>query len=308
MRFANLFIPSVALLVGCGINGIGPASVRPDTNWIGETRITAGDTEVMLCENGKHYNLTGPAVDTIYQRYHGVNTRGGQWMKLWVTGHLGVTTRNGNPDSALYAATFLHLDGALHCDPVPNATMAGTYRVDIVDPIRTRSLLLLLFPEGDATMITDLRDGQALYEEDGRWGTDSDDHVKLEFLQRNQAMTFRYADHRLISEMPGPGNGFIFDGTGPPDRLQGAFGRTARWFAAVGTAQGRPLDLATLRPTTAIAEIFPTDKERDALRASARDTLALDDTRLRLEWGAVSTMRDAVSMMRMHMRVQGAHR
>ncbi len=306
MRTTILLLLALILVSACGTHGTDPSSGTSanihDTDWIGETRITAGDTDMRLCGTGKRYRITGPAIDTIYRRYHAVNATAGQWMKLWITGHLCVIGEHGLTDSAIYAATFLHLDGALHCDPVPDPRIAGSYRLDITDPIRTRSMRLELFLEGDATLFSDLHDGHGAYEEDGSWGIDGDDHVKVLFKQREQTMIYRFANDRLATDMAGPGDGLIFDRTGAPDRLQGAFGRTARWLAAIATSQGKKVNADDLKPTTTLKELFTSDQARDALRASARDTLGLDDTSLRLEWGAVATVHDAIALMRMRIR------
>ena len=81
-------------LVGsCGLPGSQSThddrSAPADTNWMADLKVTAVDTTVRLCGSGKRYRLTGPALDTIADRYRYANTHKGQWMKLWFSGHLG---------------------------------------------------------------------------------------------------------------------------------------------------------------------------------------------------------------------------
>ena len=42
---------------------------QADTNWMGEVRMTKGDTVIRICGNGKTYRLSGPDMDTLAFRY-----------------------------------------------------------------------------------------------------------------------------------------------------------------------------------------------------------------------------------------------
>lgn len=274
-----------------------------DTNWIGEARITAGDTTIRLCGSGKRYRLTGPALDSLAPKYRYFRTRPGQWMKVWCTGHLGVVGPAGRPDSALITGTFQHLDASLQCDPVPDGRMAGSYAVDFQDPTGARSVRFDLFEDGLVTMYTSNGHGSATVEEDGRWGVDSDDRVILAWPAREQSMRYAYTEGTLTSDMPGAGSAVVLRRTGPADRMYGAFGRTARWLAAQAAASGQAVRAEDLRPSTRLATLFPTPESRTALRAAAADTLRLNDQRMRLEWDAVEDVQGAADLMRMRIRL-----
>lgn len=309
MRRFLLFPPALALLaVACqpSTDADGTTTVRPDsardTSWIGEVRITAGDTTIRLCGSGKRYRLTGPALDSIAPKYRYFNTRPGQWMKVWCTGHLGVIGPSDRPDSALITGLYQHLDASLQCDPVPDGRLVGAYAVDFQDPTGRRTVRMDLFADGNVTMYTRNGREQPAVEEDGRWGMDSDDRVTVVWPQREQTMHYRYTEGRLTSDMPGSATVVTLLREGPADRLHGAFGRTARWLSTQATAGGHPVAAGDLLPATPLASLFPTEEARAALRASARDTLGLDDQRLRLEWDAIADVQGVVALMRMRMR------
>lgn len=305
MRSAALLTIVLLLLASACRTGAGTArdagTVASDTNWIGEVRITSGDTVIMLCGTAKRYHLTGAALDSIAPKYKYFNTRSGQWMKVWCTGHLGTVKLNGHSDSALVSVSYQHLDASLHCDPVPNATIAGNYEVDFKDPTGTRNVQLDLFPDGTVTMYTTPSSTKLTVEETGRWGTDSEERVVVQWPQREQSMLYRYTDNKLMSDMIGITTTVTLNRKGPADRMHGSFGRTARWIAAIASANGHPVRAEELEPRSAIAYLFPTDAARQALRNSARDTLGFDEKRLRLEWDAVDNVQSAAALMRMHM-------
>jgi hypothetical protein len=115
-------------------------------------------------------------------------------MKTWLTGHLGTTQIHGHTDSALVAVTYMHLDGALRCDPLPRPALSGSFVARFDDPMGERTVRLDLFPNGDATSYTTLANGAQKAEEDGQWGVDSEEQVVVHWVQRDQKMLFHAAN------------------------------------------------------------------------------------------------------------------
>jgi hypothetical protein len=302
-------IPAAAallLLLSCqGEQGAeDPSTPAPaDTNWMGETQITRGDTVVMLCGTGHRYHVTGPAIDTLSKRYTYFRTRAGQWVKTWFMGHLAPVMRNGLQDTMLVVTKVMHMDGGLHCDPIPNARMSGRYGTDFQDPQGSRSMQLQLFPNGDVTMITDFHNGIAPLEEDGVWGTDPEGHVQVKWPTRDQTMYLQWEQDRLVSDMKlANGSVVVLPKLGPADRMIGQYGRTVRWLAAVASANGHPVEADAIQPSTTIAELFPTEASKAALQATLADTLGLDAEGIRLQWAAASTVKHAAQLMRARSR------
>ncbi|HEY0978643.1 MAG TPA: hypothetical protein VGE21_14315 [Flavobacteriales bacterium] len=273
-----------------------------DTTWVGELSITAGDTLFMDCPTGRKYKVTGPAMDTLYRRYRYFRTKPGQWMKTWLTGHLGTTQIHGHTDSALVAVTYMHLDGALRCDPLPRPALSGSFVARFQDPMGERVVRMDLFPDGEVTSITTLANGAQRAEEDGIWGMDSEEQVVVEWPHREHTMLFRVVDGDLVSQLPHATGAQVMERDGPADRMRGAFGRTARWLSATAAQAGHPMPAEEIRPGTRMSTLFPTPEGRAAVRAQAPDSLLLSDERLRREWDAVEEVRSVVVMMRLRER------
>ncbi len=268
-----------------------------DTNWIGEVRLTKGDSVIRVCGMGKTYRLTGPDMDTLAYRYVHARMNTGQWMKVWCSGHLGTMRIGGVIDSALFAVKFQHLDASLHCDPIPDARVSGDWKLDDADPLHQRDIHLHLFPDGTATMITDLHQGTPL-EEDGTWGMDVENRVNVTWPQRQQTMLFTWDGSTLVGSTSIPGRTITMRKQGDADRMAGAFGRTARWLSATATAHGRHTKPEELRSGTPLAELFPTAASLQVLRAQALDTFAMDSESAALRLDAATTVRDYLLLMR----------
>ena len=282
-----------------GENGTVP---QTDTNWIGEVRMTKGDTTIRLCGSGKVYRLSGPDMDTLAYRYVHARMNTGQWMKVWCYGHIGAIAHDKLIDSALFAVKFQHLDASLHCDPIPDPRVSGEWRLDDPDTLHPRDIRLHLFADGTALMITDLRQGQQPFEEDGTWGLDVEDKVNVAWPLRQQTMLFSWEGDALVSASGIPGRAVMMHKRGDADRLAGTFGLAARWLAATATIQGRATKAEELLPSTPIAELFPTPEALRALRSQALDTLAMDEKSAALRLNAATTVRDYALMLRATMR------
>lgn len=268
-----------------------------DTNWIGEVRMTKGDTVIRVCGSGKTYRLSGPDMDTLAYRYVHARMNTGQWMKVWCFGHLGTMNLGGLIDSALFAVKFQHLDASLQCDPIPDERVSGDWKLDDVDPLHPREIHLHLFPDGTATMITDLHQRPPM-EEDGSWGVDAENRVNVVWPQRQQTMLFTWDGKTLMNTSGVPGKSITMRKQGDADRMAGVFGRTVRWLAATATAQGRPTRPEELQPGTPLAELFPTPASLQVLRNQALDTLAMDTESAALRLDAAATVRDYMLLLR----------
>jgi len=295
----------VLVLVSCVDRPPAGDPIAPtpaDTTWTGEVRMTAGDTSIRICGKGAVYRLTGPAMDTIAQRYTGARMNTGQRMKLWVTGHFGTLSEGGIVDSALFAVRFQHLDASLRCDPIPDARVSGDWKLEDVDPRRPRDIHLQLYTDGAALMITDLRNGQPPFEEDGTWGVDGDGTVHVNWPARAQTMVLKWTPGTLIGTDHRPGMRVTLHKAGEADRFAGAFGRTARWLAATATAQGRPTALRDIRPTTRIDTLLPSPEGRRVLREQALDTFNLNTRDAAVRLDAALTARDYALLVRIASR------
>lgn len=300
MRLAVPIALALLTLVSCidtPANG-GGAVPAADTNWVGEVRMTKGDTSIRLCGSGKVYRLSGPDMDTLAFRYVHARMTTGQWMKVWCYGHIGAIASGNLMDSVLFAVKFQHLDASLHCDPIPDARVAGQWMLDQVDTLHPRDIRLHLFTDGTALMLTDLHQNTPALEEDGTWGMDVDDKVNVTWPMRQQTMLFSWEGGALVSSNKIPGHTVSMHKQGPADRLAGAFGRAARWLATTAAAQGHATKAEDLLPATTIAELFPTPDALRTLRTQALDTLALDDTSAALRLDAATTVRDYALLMR----------
>ncbi len=301
------FALAAALLAGCGNGGthagMADQFAPRDTNWMADLSITTGDTVVRLCESGKRYHLTGPAMDTIADRYRYTNTRKGQWMKLWWSGHLGTVVNGTLTDSVMFAMRFQHLDASLHCDPIPDARIAGSYVLDYPDPMHPRTIRLDLFTDGWAVMNTDLHDGRIPMEEDGRWGVNAENMVNVKWPLRDQTMTYEWRDGRLATAQTIRGSSIILQPGPPVARTSGAFGRTARWLATAASANGKAIAPEAIKPEMDMATLFPDVNARQRLDQAANDTLLLERLSLGGSWKQVSTVQDVVKLMRVRMRM-----
>lgn len=299
MRSALVYLSSLLALGSCvdtpdATDGTVPAQ---DTNWMGEVRMTKGDTVIRLCGSGKTYRLSGPDMDTLAYRYVHARMNTGQWMKVWCYGHIGALRNGDLIDSTLFAVKFQHLDASLHCDPIPDTRVAGDWKLLELDSLHPRDIHLHLFSDGLATMITDLHTG-TIVEEDGTWGMDVENRVNVIWPQRMQTMIFNWDGRALTNTTGVRGKTVTMTRQGDADRMAGAAGRTARWLAASATAQGRPTRAEDLLPGTPIAELFATPAAMQALRKEALDTLQLDQESAALSLEGAKTVRDFTLMMR----------
>lgn len=269
-----------------------------DTDWVGEVSMTKGDTTIRLCGSGKVYKLSGPDMDTLTYRYVHARMSTGQWMKVWCKGHIGALRRGTLMDSVLFAVKFQHLDASLRCDPIPDARVSGDWKLDDFDPQHPRDIHMHLFEDGTVLMITDLLNGQVPLEEDGTWGMDLENRVNVIWPQRQHSMRFMWDGNTLVNTNGIPGRTATMRKAGAADRTVGAFGRAARWLAATATEHGHPVQATDLRPTTTIAELFPTAAAMEALTAQALDTFAVHNELGTLRLEPMKTVRDYTLLMR----------
>ncbi|HRN36712.1 MAG TPA: hypothetical protein PLV70_04240 [Flavobacteriales bacterium] len=284
---------AVLLLSACGSGGAGGAPSAPDVLLVGEMRISSGDTIFMPCGTQRRLRITGPGLDSLARRYTWLQTGPGQWIKAWCNGHL--TAVPGSADSLLVAASYVHMDAAVHCPPVPLDTLAGRYVARAAMPGGEHLEQLDLLRGGDAVITTTMPGVDA--EVDGTWGLNSDGQLIFEEAGKKFAFRYTLNDGGLVRHLPN-GRTVEYVRTGPPERLSGAFGRTARWLAAVSNAHGRGMQAGELRPTMRLDSLFPDPATRDVLRKSARDTLAMDEQHLNAAWHDAATVRDVVQLMR----------
>ncbi len=299
MRALVIVVLASLALVSCVdtpfTGGTAPAA---DTNWVGEVRMTKGDTTIRLCGSGFTYKLSGPDMDTLTARYVHARMSTGQPMKVWCYGHIGAVAKGSLVDSTLFAVKFQHLDASLRCDPIPDTRVSGNWELDDLDPLHPRAINLQLYSDGAALMITDLRNGRPAFEEDGTWGMDADNVVNVTWPQRQQTMLFTREGDALINTNGPPGKRITMRRTGPADRSAGAFGRAARWLAATASANGHPTQAEDLRSTTPIAELFDSPAAMEALKSQALDTFAVHHHSGALRLEAMKTVRDYALLLR----------
>lgn len=289
------------LLGACGAPGVPDqehAAPPADTNWIGDLRVTAQDTTVRVCGTGRRYRLSGPAADTLSQRYAYAVAMKGQWAKAWFRGHLGTLVDGNHTDSVLWAVQYHHLDASLQCDPVPDVRIAGRYQLTSTDTEHPRSVHMDLFADGEVTMYTLLPGGEEPLEEDGQWGVDAQEQVLVKWPKRDHTMRWRWTGERLESERMSNGAAVSMERTGAADRQAGMYGRTVRWLAQAATAAGRPTEVAEIKGSTLLSDLFTTPEARKNLDAAAADSLALKDENLLIRWSGVTTVRQVVELMR----------
>ncbi|MGB3870395.1 MAG: hypothetical protein WA937_13160 [Flavobacteriales bacterium] len=278
-----------------------PASDPAGTNFQGEVRILPGDTAFGPCGSLAVFRLTGPGLDSIAHRYTYLNTVPGQWIKTWLSGHYAPDPAGG-PDSLLIAERYMHMDVAVTCPPVPDRRMAGNYVADPAQHADARTTRLLLLPNGDATSFTSSNTMHT--EVDGHWGINKDG--QLIFVEYDGKYSFAFAQEqgRLVRVLAGNARGAAYVREGPPVRLQGAFGRTARWLAEVATAQGHPLRAEDVRPAMPLDSLFPDAASQAALRASAAEQLNMDEHQLSTTWTKAENVQDVTMLMRAHSRAE----
>ncbi len=295
MRPLILLLPGL-LAVACGP---GTTAVH-ERNLEGEVSIQPGDTVFMPCGALRSYRISGPGLDSIAGRYAYLVTKPGQWIKTWCQGYL-VPAGNDGRDSMISVTRYMHMDAEVHCRPIPDATTAGSYRKAPAGIVPSSQEQLLLFPNGDATSIITNMDNMQI-ESDGRWGINSGGLVALSLLQPKFTYLYKPGPHGLQRILPDGAIGGTYAREGPADRMQGTFGRTARWLASVATANGHAVTAEDLRPAMLLDSLFPDPASRAALRASASDTLVMDEDRLNKVWPTADNVQEVNILMRMHLR------
>ena len=290
---------STFMLISCGSQGDQDPSLSTlDSDYMGDVRVTAADTTIRLCGSGKRYRLSGPAIDTIADRYRYAVSRKGNWAKLWFRGHLGTITSANHTDSVFVAVNYQHLDASLNCEPVPDTRISGRFKLEQNDPSHPRTVLLDLFDNGVVIMYSDLFDGTGVIEENGTWGTTADDLVNIKWPKRDQTMSYQWDGQRLNGHKLPNGTSLSLLRTGPADRNISELGRATRWLAAAASASGHPCDPEDLSPSTELSELFTTEAARTALAIAARDTFNWNEEELKLGWTTISNVQEVVDLMR----------
>jgi hypothetical protein len=298
MRTRSLLL-YCTLFAACN-NGTGTDRPTLDLTWEGEVRILTGDTLFTPCGTTTKFRLTGPGLDSIAQRYGYLVTVPEQWIKTWCSGHLAAGP-GGGPDSVLVATRYMHMDPAAYCAPVPNDSMSGSYVAVSTNSAATRTEQLILLPNGDATITTTGMGG--LHSElDGHWGLNSDGNLVFVEVQARFMLLFKWDQGNVVRMQPDGRTGEVYAREGVADRLQGTYGRTARWLAAVSTELGDPLRAEDLRPSMPLDSLFPDPASRAALRASAGDTLGMNEQKLNTVWAKADNVQKVNMLMRMHLR------
>lgn len=266
--------------------------------WEGELRILPGDTSFTPCGTLRKLQVTGPGLDSLARRYAWLHTMPGQWIKTWCNGWLAAP-RGAGADSVLVAESYAHMDADVRCAPVPVDSLAGRYVAEMPFPGGVHTEELDFLPGGRALIISIL---PAVYAEvDGLWGLDSDGRPAFEEAERRYSFRYVRVPGGLVRRLPS-GNQVEYKYTGPAERFTGAYARTARWLAAVAAANHHPVNAAEILPAMRLDSLFPDPASRAALRASAGDTLLMDERKLASSWAAATTVQDAVQLMRTRLR------
>ena len=288
----------LALAYGCKEGGTSGKAVA-DTYWEGEVRILQGDTVFTPCGSTTSIRLTGPGLDSIAHRYTFLRTTNGQWVKTWLSGHMVLPAPD--QDSILSAAHYMHMDSEVNCPPVPNDQMAGKYVSINGGSLGMVTQEVMLLQGGDAVMTTTASDSPII-EDDADWGLDADRDLVLELPQRHTKFLFTWEKGGLRSHLPNGAPGPTYKLVGPADRMEGTFGRTANWLAAVATGQGGSLRAEDVRPNMRLDSLFPDPAARAALRTSAADTLGMTEQTMNSVWGAADQVKDVNALLRNHLR------
>lgn len=268
------------------------------TLWEGELRILPRDTSFMPCGALRKLQVTGPGLDSLARRYAWLQTSPGQWIKTWCNGWLAAP-RGAGADSVLVAASYAHMDADVRCAPVPEDSLAGRYVAEMPFPGGVHTEELNFLPGGQGLIISIM---PAVYAEvDGRWGLNSDGVLTFEEAERRYTFRYERTADGLVRRLPS-GNLVAYRYTGPAERFTGAYARTARWLAAVAAANHHPVNAAEILPAMRLDSLFPDPASRAALRASAADTLLMDERKLATSWAAATTVQDAVQLMRIRLR------
>lgn len=289
-----------ALVLAFGCKGPGtPEKAGADTYWEGAVRILPGDTAFTPCGSTAPVRLTGPGLDSIAHRYTYLRTATGQWIKTWLSGHMALPAPG--QDSVLQTSHYMHMDSEVDCPPVPNDQMVGKYVSISGGSLGIVTQQIMLLPGGDAVFTTTAEDSPVI-EDDANWGLDADRDLVLEIPQRHAKFLFTWEKGGLRSYLPNGAPGPTYKLIGPADRMEGTFGRTANWLAAVAASQGDTLHAEDLRPSMPLDSLFPTPAARAALRASAMDTLGMTEQALNTVWGAADNVKEVNTLMRNHIR------
>lgn len=295
----SLPVIGLVMLLAAGCASPRPAPVQ-DHLWEGEMRILPGDTTFIPCGTQRKLQITGPGLDSLARRYAWLQTRPGQWIKTWCNGHLDAPVGR-QADSLLVATSYAHMDAAVHCPLAPVDSLSGRYVAHAAVPGGQHTEQLEFLPNGSAVIITTTPSLHA--EVDGTWGLNSAGELLFEETGKRYAFKYERMPGKLVRHLP---NGMMVEylRTGPAERLSGAFGRTARWLAAVSTSTGHSMRASDLRPMMRLDSLFPDTTGQLALRRSAADTLGLDHKALTILWPATETVGDAVQLMRHHLQPQ----
>lgn len=288
----------LVLAYGCKEAG-SSEKASADTYWEGEVRILPGDTAFTPCGSTTPIRLTGPGLDSIAHRYTYLHTATGQWIKTWFSGRM--TLPAVEKDSVLHATHYMHMDSEVDCPPVPNDQMVGKYVSISGGSLGIVTQQIMLLPGGDAVFTTTAEDSPVI-EDDANWGLDADRDLVLELPQRHAKFLFTWEKGGLRSYLPNGAPGPAYKLLGTADRMEGTFGRTANWLAAVAASQGDTLRAEDLRLNMPLDSLFPTPEAREALRASAVDTLGMPEQTLNTVWGAADNVKDVNTLMRNRLR------
>lgn len=288
----------LAFTFGCQVAGPNGKPVV-DKHWEGDVRILPGDTSFVECGTTVPMRLTGPGADSIAQHYTQLSTLPGQWIKTWCSGQMVLP--GPGLDSVLQASHYLRMDSSVNCIPVPNEHMAGKYVSISVGQTGLITEQNLLLQGGDAvSSIT--APNAPLTEDDGNWGIDANGDLVVQLPERKAKLTFMWEKGGLRSKLPNGAPGPTYRLAGHADRMDGTFGRTATWLAAMAKDQGDTLRAENLRPSMALDSLFPRPAARAALRASAADTLGMTEQELDRVWNAARTVKDVNALLRSHFR------
>ena len=240
-------------------------------------------------------------MDSIAHRYAYLNTVPGQWIKSWFSGHF-VADPAGERDSVLIAERYMHMDVEVTCPPVPNDSMAGSYKAVLATSAIARSETMLLLPNGDATLFTNSNTLNS--EVDGHWGLNSDGQLVFVEYDGKYRYSFLWEKGQLVRLLQDNARGVVYERDGPPVRMQGAFRRTAIWLAVVATAEGHELLAMDVLPAMRLDSLFPDPTAQAALRASAGTQLGMNEHQLNTTWAKAESVQDVNMLMRAHIRAK----
>ena len=304
MRLTSFLLFIIAALVlGCHepASKEKSAAAPASEDLEGEVRILPGDTAFSPCGSNAIFRISGPGLDSIAHRYTYLNTVPGQWIKAWFSGHYVSEPARGS-DSLLIAESYMHMDVAVTCPPVPNDSLAGSYKADLPTSAIERTETLLLLPNGDATLFTHSNTMDS--EVDGHWGLNSDGQLVFVEYDGKYRFSFLLEQGQLVRLLPDNARGAVYKRDGPAVRLQGAFRRTAIWLSMVATAEGHELLAMDVRPAMRLDSLFPGAASQTALKASAGKELGMSEQQLNTTWIKAENVQDVNMLMRAHIRAK----